>query len=339
MAQEWLKSYLSDRCQFVSFNNAESEKKLIKCGVPQGSILGPLLFLLYINDLPSCCDKLLPVIFADDTNVFLKGRSTDALIEIMNKELDNILKWLNANKLSLNISKTQYMVFHTQRNKPVISKTLKIKNSAIEYVKYSKFLGVYLDSCLTWEKQISSIRSKIAKGMAIISKAKPFFNVSTLTTLYYSFIYPHLHYCIEVWGKASNIHLSKLFKLQKRVVKQIKSVPFRTESDPIFSKLKILKLNDIHRYKVITFMFRFIKGMLPNVFNNMFVRNSAVVQRLTRQQHKLNIPRCHTSALQKTMRYIGIQEWNNICDVIDHSCSLHMFKNRVKAHILSKETS
>jgi hypothetical protein len=336
-AQEWLKNYLSNRYQFVSFDNVESQRKLIKCGVPQGSILGPLLFLLYINDLPSCSDKVLPIIFADDTNVFLKGRGADAIIEIMNTELNNIYKWINANKLSLNISKTQYMVFHTQRNKQVISKELCVNTSAIEYVKHSKFLGVYLDSCLTWDKHISSIRAKTARGMAVISKARPHFNVPTLITLYYSFIYPHLHYCIEVWGKAADTHMSTLYKLQKRVIKKIKSAPFRAESDPIFKELGILKLNDIVQYKVITFMFKFIKGMLPTVFNTMFVRNSTVVQRLTRQQYKLKIPRCHTSALQKTMRYIGVQEWNSICDSIDHACSVHTFKKRAKVYILSKD--
>ena len=234
IAHNWIKDYLSNRYQYVVFEEFESQKKLIKCGVPQGSILGPLLFLLYINDLPAVSDIVLPIIFADDTNVFLKGRCIENMIGVMNTELEKIYKWLNANKLSLNINKTQYMIFHSRRTQPIRNSNLTINGIRIEYVEYTKFLGVHIDSCMTWEKHIHHTKSKIARGIAIISKARQVFNVATLITLYYSFIYPYLTYCIEVWGKAPDIHLQKLFQLQKRGIKIIKSAPFRAESVPIF---------------------------------------------------------------------------------------------------------
>lgn len=253
----------------------------------------------------------------------------------MNSELEKISNWLQANKLTLNVSKTHYMTFHTRKNKPAISQNLYINGAIIQSVEHSKFLGVYIDSCLSWDRHIGHVKTKIARGIGIINKAKQVFNIPTLTTLYYSFIYPYLSYCIEVWGKAAAIHLNSLFKLQKRVVKNIRSVPIRTESDPIFRQLGILRLSDIYRYQVITFMFKFIKGMLPDMFDDMFTRNSSVIRRVTRQQHKLAIPRCRTTAFQKTLRFTGVQEWNEICDTVDHFCSVHTLKKRVKTYIIS----
>jgi hypothetical protein len=333
VAHSWIKSYLSNRYQYVSYNNTDSQKKLIKCGVPQGSILGPLLFLLYINDITFVSDSLLPIIFADDTNVFLKGKNLNDMIDNMNTELEKIVKWLNANKLSLNISKTQYMVFRTQRTKITHSKELSISGINLEFVEHAKFLGVYIDYCFTWDKHIQTIKSKISRGTAIIKKAKPVLNMNSLITMYYSFIYPYLSYCVEVWGKAATILLSTLQKLQKQVIRNIRSVHYRAHSAPIFKELGLLNLNQICRYKTIIFMFKFVKGMLPSIFHEMFTRNCTM---RTRQRYNLKIPQCRTSAFQKTMRYQGVKEWNSICETLDHLCSVHSFKKRAKKFLLAQ---
>ena len=123
-AHDWFTSYLSNRSQFVTYNGVKYNLNNVKCGVPQGSILGPLLFLLYINDLSFACKRTFPVLFADDSNLFLSGKNTDQVQQMINDELKDIVIWLRANKLSLNISKPHYMLFS---NKKVIQPNVTIE--------------------------------------------------------------------------------------------------------------------------------------------------------------------------------------------------------------------
>ena len=143
VAHEWLKSYLSCRTQYVVFNGIESTKRTVTCGVPQGSILGPLLFLLYINDMACISNILYPMLFADDTNVFLSGRTANQLIRIMNGELLKIVDWLDSNKLLLNVSKTHFILFRSQgMRKPLINEDLIIKTKPSTRITRLNFLAL-----------------------------------------------------------------------------------------------------------------------------------------------------------------------------------------------------
>ena len=141
VAYNWLSDYLDKRKQYVNFQNSNSNKLLIKCGVPQGSILGPLLFLLYVNDIANVSQLLLPLMFADDTNLFLQGKSVNETIDIMNNEMDKVVKWLNANRLLLNVDKTHFMIFHSSRKKISCQQYVRINNQTIEQVKDTKFIS------------------------------------------------------------------------------------------------------------------------------------------------------------------------------------------------------
>ena len=309
-AYEWMKEYLHERKQFVTFNGTDTNSEFISCGVPQGSILGPLLFLLYINDIASVSKMILPIIFADDTNIFLSGKDVNDTISIFNHELSKIMNWLNSNHLSINIMKTNYMIFKPPRKKIQQSVEMKINSSIIEKVETTKFIGVLLDPTISWIKHIQYIRNKISRGLGIIAKAKKVFSIPTLITLYNSFVFPYFIYCIEVWGKAADTHLASLVKLQKRVVRTIKSAPYFSESKPIFKDLNLLNFSDIYKQRINTFMFKFVKNMLPAVVNELFVRNHDLNRRTTRQNFKLNIPYCRTALYQRTIKYQGVKEWN-----------------------------
>ena len=216
----WFESYLTDRCQFVFCNDAKSDIKSISCGVPQGSVLGPLLFLLYINDLPNISTKLKFFLFADDTNIFFDHNNLNMLEKIVNQELKKLSLWLNANRLALNVSKTNFVVF-APKNKASKNVTIIINRHAIEEKEYVKYLGVLIDSQLSFNYHIKAVNKKISRTVGLMSKLRYLMNQKTLIMLYYALIYPFLSYGVTVWGNGSKTCIESLLKTQNRAVRII----------------------------------------------------------------------------------------------------------------------
>ena len=219
---DWFRSYLTGRQQYIKIDeNLETHRQNIVCGVPQGSILGPLLFLLYVNDLPNSSTYLDPVMFADDTNLFLANRSIQELFSIANKELNKISDWFTANKLSLNVTKTKFSLFHKASRKddiPLKLPILKINNHQIERVESIKFLGVLLDENLCWKDHIKYIENKIAKSIGLLYRAKPYLDKKSLIVLYFSYVHTYLNYANLAWGSTNRTNSKKLGSQQKHAV-------------------------------------------------------------------------------------------------------------------------
>ena len=193
----WFKNYLSNRKQFIQINNENTELKTIACGVSQGSILGPILFLLYVNDLKYATNLLDPIMYADDTNLFLTHKDISYLFETANLLPERIDLWFISNKLSLNVSKAKYSFFYIPSKRDDILLLLpksNINNDKIEGSQCLKFLGVLLDENLCWKEHIKYIESKFAKNIGLLYKAKPYTEKHSLLLLYYSYMHSYINY-------------------------------------------------------------------------------------------------------------------------------------------------
>ena len=199
IANEWFRSYLDNRQQIVTVSGVSSAKCSTSCGIPQGSILGPLLFLLHINDFHNSSKLFEFHLFADDANLFYEHKSLQQLQENINSELINIHTWLCANKLSLNIEKSNFILFHSPQTKLQDSYfNLKLCNKQLKREYCIKYLGILIDCHLNWKKQVESIGQKIRRSIGILCKLRYYVDLNILVKVYYALIYPFLTYGILI---------------------------------------------------------------------------------------------------------------------------------------------
>ena len=336
-ANLWIKSYLENRKQYVVFNDHQSPTAVIKCGVPQGSILGPLLFLLYINDLPRVSPILKFIMFADDTNIIFSHNDSKLLETKLNKELHVISDWFKLNKLSLNIKKTNFMVFKNKYN-PLASPSIKVKidNKEIEQVKVTKFLGILIDDDLSWKSHTSHIARIVSKYNGIFRRIKPFLPSDTLATLYNTLVFPYLNYCVIIWGDKNNANINSLFLMQKRIIRTCTNSMWLAHTDPLFYSLKTLKVCDLYTFQTAQFMYRYHHNQLPPgiLDQDYFMTNMDVHDHNTRSSTDYHVRRTNTKFAENTLRIQGAMLWNSLKPSLKQSRSLMTLKHHLKNDLL-----
>ncbi|XP_069970021.1 uncharacterized protein [Penaeus vannamei] len=330
-ALAWFQSYLSNRKQYVYYQNCISQYREIRYGVPQGSVLGPVLFLLYINDIARSSCKLNFLLFADDTNVYMASKNLPELVSTMNNELIHLSNWIRANKLILNPTKTYYLLSNQSNYKPNID--IKLDNVTLNRADEAKFLGITIDSRLLWKTHINDVKVKISKVAGILYKVRDLMNIRILKQLYLSLAYPHIVYCSAVWSGANKTSLKSLEREQKRIIRIITYRSYNDHTGPIFKELELLKLPDIMLIQTGLFVFKSVKGLTPSI--NSFQRITHSIH--TRGVHEtLRLPQCRTSHAQKRLAYRGSKIWNSLDYVLRQSPTVYHFKRAMKQE-LTKE--
>ena len=275
-ANAWIRSYLSERSQKVTVNGTTSSERSITCGVPQGSILGPLLFLIYLNDLNEALQNCLVFHFADDTNLLFSHKNSDHLHKIINQELKILFEWLCANRLSLNASKTEFIIFRPPKKTLVDRVTLKLNGIKIYESPKIKYLGILLDNRLTWKHHIHELSKKLSRSLGMIYKIRHFCTPVVLRSLYFSLFNSHLSYGLAVWGNCNGIYSEKLKILQKKFVRAITFADFNAHSKPIFKNLGILKFDDLYKSQLASLMWEYDHNTLPDSLSELFIKRSAM---------------------------------------------------------------
>uniref|UniRef100_A0A8C6MEW6 Reverse transcriptase domain-containing protein n=1 Tax=Nothobranchius furzeri TaxID=105023 RepID=A0A8C6MEW6_NOTFU len=330
IAHDWLSSYLTNRNQFVQLDDEISDSLEITHGVPQGSVLGPKLFILYINDICDVSKVLQFILFADDTNIFCSGNDLEIIIQNMVCEMSKLKKWFNDNKLFLNWNKTKFMVFGNRKTNDLV--TLSIDGFLIDRVNEVRFLGVLLDHKLTWKSHIKYIKQKISKSIGILNKVKGFLEISTLQTLYYSFILPYLTYCIEVWGNTYKTNTNPLFLLQKKVLRILYKANPREHTNKYFVLSKIMKFKDLVNLKILLIMFKARNNLLPTNLQRFFV----LIPKNDKSRKKPEFKRIfvRTTLKQMCISIYGVKLWNNLDDELKKCTTTDQFKKMYKDKML-----
>ena len=315
----------------MSINGVNSKLLPITCGVPQGSILGPLLFLLYINDMDNVSSLLKNILFADDTNMIFSCSNLDGFQEKLNLELARVAKWFKANKLTINYEKSNYMVFNKKYQNRL---DLFLDNNQLTEVSNVKFLGLQIENNLTWKKQIKHVESKVSKGLGILKQLRKIFDNDTLYMIYCTLIFPYIDYCNEIWGNTFSSHVQKLSILQKKAMRIIDGLNYRDSTRGTFVKYKCLKLVDFIRFKTCIHIFKASSNQLPYNLQKRYKKVNEVHRYNTRSCNDLYRAKCKKNLKQNNISISGVKLFNNLPAYIREAKTLRQFKKRLKLYYI-----
>ena len=348
VALKLMKSYLENRKQYVQFDTCTSDMKSIRNGVPQGSILGPLLFLIYINDFPNSSKLFNFLMYADDTTLFccLEDITSDNKELVLNNELQCVHSWLKANRLSLNVKKTKYMLFRKQKRSGIRELNLRISNDAIQSVNDFNFLGLHINSKLSWDTHTNVISKRMSRAVGIIKKLQFVFPKTILLTIYNALILPHINYCLLSWGTASAV--KTIFLIQKRAIRAISSAGYNAHTEPLFKLYNVLKVEDIYNYRLLVLYYNLKHKNVPYHIASFLPKTSIARERYPIRKSRFQPPLHAHEYISKTCKYrlpVFLNSINNnsgksdklknIIDEIDN-ITLVKFKSVTKRYMINK---
>mgnify|MGYP000940316211 CR=1 FL=1 len=337
---EWFRSYLKDRSQCVAINHQYSNTLSVECGVPQGSILGPLLFLIYVNDFPSSCDDIVPFLYADDTNcVYIRPKNATSTFQ---DKVEQIPTWMAKNKLSLHIKKTELVHFLSCRDE-----TVKVANTTIPPTKSVKYLGVHLDKNLTYEAHVQCVLGKLAKHVSVVMRLRHFCESSLAIRYYNIYMKPIIQYGLLVYGCTRKSKLKDIFLLQKKVLRIIFFKNRRYPSDELFERSRIMNVYDLYVCELLKYAVHSTRGKIDENVESLFTHKSSSIFTRSVSTNMFHVPQLGLEVHRQSLKYRGTLLLNHLlkkkllpadyekCESRELSKSLRNIQDRIKSECLA----
>lgn len=314
---EWFRNYLSNRVQQVCFQNTLSNAEGITSGVPQGSILGPLLFVIFINDLPKALPSSKLLLYADDAVIFNSAKDVREIEKSLSNSLNQVQSWLRNNCLFLNQSKTECILFGTgSKLSNANDFNIEINGESLKRVFKFKYLGVVLDECLSWKEHLKYILTKAGRRVGRLKRLRKNITKHVSNTVYKSFILPIFDYCDTVWSCCNKTDSVVLEKLQRRAARVVMK---SAASDEAMANLRWQLLSnrrDDHTLKLVK---KSLRNHCPMYFRDYFTFNHRIMTRTTRQSNLLHLPRVKLECTKRSFFYNGCVVYNNYFNHINHT--------------------
>ena len=328
----WLKSYLEKRQQFTSMNGFMSDTMQTRVGVPQGSLLGVLLFQLVIDDLRKSVTYSNVILYADDTTLILAGRNLKFLLSKLQSDLNRISVWLKSNHLSLNVKKTKAVLFlcgyHCE------NLILNVGCECIEFVSNFKFLGFTIDEKLSCSDHVNKLYKELLSIVFMISKLKDVVPIKILKQVYYAHFHSKMNYCLDIWGTLVSKHMfDKIYKLQKRVIRLIAKKPMLSHSDPIFKQLEILKLRDNMELSLCSLIYKVNNMEIPLPIVRIFETGRGS---MTTRNNNLIVTQGRKKVLNNSFLTAAIISWNRLSPIIKTAVNIKSMKKLFRTTCISK---
>ena len=338
-----MKSYLDNRYQLVKYNDVQSKLLPVQTGVPQGSIIGPLLFVIYINDISSIIHPHSNIdLYADDSTIHKSDNNVQNIQNCLQQSIDKVSGWCKFNNMAINPVKSKCMLIGTNRRIKNTSLKLLVDQCELENVTCQKILGVYVDHNLKWNKQYNYVCKKLNMKINLLKRLTPYLTIEMKMIFYNSYILSQFDYCCTVWANGNKTCSSKLNKIQKRAARIILQKSYDTPSLKLFSKLEWLTFENRCKYHSGVMVYKALNNLTPIHISNMFTSLSSSSTRSLRSAINGNIATTYkiprTNYLLHTFSSRGKDTWNSIPIHIKHKDSLRSFKISYKDYLFQVQS-
>lgn len=331
---EWFNSYLSNRKQKVKLNNTHSCELNNNLGVPQGSILGPLLFILYINDLGNCLRYCRIKMFADDTLIFIICDSVIDACQLLNDDLSILFDKLCMHKLKLNVKKTKAMIISNRRSTDISDIVIKIKQEKIDLVDQIKYLGVVIDKKLNFTENVNYLCKKVGKKVNVLSRLRNQLNCQQKIMLYKTLIQPHFTYCSSILFLSNQNDLRRMQVMQNRCMRNILRLDRFSHEKDMLDTLNLLSVSHLIKFNTLIFVNKIVNGRAPSYLTNRVKKNSENERKNTlRNRNNIELINATKMCSQNSLYYKGFALYNSLPNGIKDEKSVYKFKSLLREHV------